>query len=188
MQQAPAGGMLPGRAHDQDAGAGHLPVGRRRLGRRLHPGRLRLLPRDRQPLGPGRVGPVRLLRVAFAVLLGPAPAPGVHARRPAGPVRAHRGEGRRARDPARHARHRPPRSGPRIPGRRSSATRTTTAASSSATSPNVTWGCCGRPAKGNPNGPEPTCSSRSGRSSSRSTRPSKGSSTWNGTAARPRRA
>jgi len=44
VQQAPAGGVLPGHAHDQVAGAGHLPVERRRLGGRLHPGRLRLLP------------------------------------------------------------------------------------------------------------------------------------------------
>jgi DDE family transposase len=37
-----------------------------------------------------------------------------------------------------------------------------------------------------PSGPAHTCSSRCVRSSSRSTRPSKGSSTWNDTAARPR--
>ena len=73
-------------------------------------------------------------------------------------------------------------------GRRSSATRTTTAATSSTTSPNVTWNCCVRPAKANPNGPARTCSNRSGRSSSRSTRPSRASSTWNDTAARPQRA
>ena len=41
-----------------------------------------------------------------------------------------------------------------------------------------------RPArKGEPDGPARTCSSRCGRSSNRSTRPSRASSTWNGTAA-----
>jgi hypothetical protein len=42
------------------------------------------------------------------------------------------------------------------------------AAASSTTSPNVTWSCCARPARENPNLPERACSNRSGRSSSRS--------------------
>lgn len=40
------------------------------MGGRLHPGRLRMLPGDGQALRSGRLGPVRLLRVALAVLLG----------------------------------------------------------------------------------------------------------------------
>ena len=52
-----------------------------------------------------------------------------------------------------------------------------------------TWGsgCCARPARASPSGPARTCSSRCGRSSSRSTRPSRASSIWNATAATPRR-
>lgn len=45
---------------------------------------------------------------------------------------------------------------------------------------------CGPPARGKPSRPGHTCSSRCGRSSSRSIRPSRGSSTWNDTAARAR--
>ena len=46
-------------------------------------------------------------------------------------------------------------------------------------------GCCGPPARASPPGPARSCSSRCARSSSRSTTPSKASSTWNGTAATP---
>jgi hypothetical protein len=50
--------------------------------------------RETVKLRPGRMGPVRLLRQPLALLLGPAAAPGLHAARPAGRVRADRGEGR----------------------------------------------------------------------------------------------
>jgi len=63
-------------------------VVRRRLGRRFHPGGMRPLPRDRQALGPGRMGGIRVLRQPFALLLGAAPAPAVHPARPVGRVRA----------------------------------------------------------------------------------------------------
>ena len=43
--------------------------------------------RDGEAVGSGRVGRVRLLRFAFALLLGAAPAPGVHAVGSAGGVR-----------------------------------------------------------------------------------------------------
>ena len=51
---------------------------------------------------------------------------------------------------------------------------------------NTSWpsrasGCCGRPARASRNGPARRCSSRCGRSSSRSTRPSRASSTSNST-------
>ena len=46
-------------------GRQHQPVDRRRLGGGLHPGRVRPLPRDRQALGPGRMGAVRVLRLAI---------------------------------------------------------------------------------------------------------------------------
>ena len=49
-------------------------------------------------------------------------------------------------------------------------------------------GCCARPARASRNRPLPTCSGRCGRSSSRSTRPSRASSTWNATVATPRQA
>ena len=58
---------------------------RRGVGRRFHPGRVRPIAGDRQAFGPGRLGRVRLLRLALSVLLGSAAAPGVHpARTPRG--------------------------------------------------------------------------------------------------------
>ena len=54
-------------------------VDRRRVGGGLDPGRVWALARDGETVGSGRVGRVRLLRFAFALLLGAAPAPGVHA-------------------------------------------------------------------------------------------------------------
>ena len=74
-----------------------------------------------------------------------------------------------------------------IPGRPSSATRTTSAATSRQTSPSVSWHCCARSARARRNAPGSTCSSRCARSSNRSTGPSRDSLTWNCTAARPRR-
>jgi len=59
---------------------------------------MRPLSRDRAAFEPGRVGRVRLLRVALKVLLGVASAPGVHTARPAGRVGVDRCEGRRTRD------------------------------------------------------------------------------------------
>ena len=56
---------------------------RRRVDRRLHPGRVRPVPGDRQALGPGRLGRVRLLRLALPLLLGAAAAPAVHPARAA---------------------------------------------------------------------------------------------------------
>ncbi|SCE31172.1 Transposase DDE domain-containing protein [Streptomyces sp. AmelKG-A3] len=53
---------------------------------------------------------------------------------------------------------------------------------SSTSWPSRTSGCCGRPVRASRNGPERPCSSRCGRSSSRSTRPSRASSTSNSTA------
>lgn len=73
----------------------------------------------------------------------------------------------------------------RHPGRRSSPTSTTTAARSSRPSPTVTSASSAKPARANPCGPAPGCSSRCGRRSNRSTRPSRGNSTSNYTAAVP---
>ena len=61
----------------------HRAVDRRRLAGRLHPGRMRPLAGDRQALGPGRVGRLRLVPQPFALVLGAAAAPGVHPARPA---------------------------------------------------------------------------------------------------------
>ncbi|SDP94193.1 hypothetical protein SAMN05421507_12350 [Lentzea jiangxiensis] len=46
--------------------------------RRLHPGRMRPLPADRETLGTGRLGEIRLLPLTLPLVLGPAPAPGLH--------------------------------------------------------------------------------------------------------------
>ena len=48
------------------------------LAGRLHPYRVRPLPTHRDALSPGGKGPVRVLRLPLTLLLGPAPAPGVH--------------------------------------------------------------------------------------------------------------
>jgi hypothetical protein len=76
---------------------------------------------------------------------------------------------------------------PELPAQRagpsSSWTRTTTAASSKPNSPTPAWTCSDRPARANAHGLEQRSSSHCGRSSSRSTTPSKASSTWNNTAA-----
>jgi hypothetical protein len=76
LQQAPAPGgwavapCHPGCRHR------HQPVDRRRLAGRLHPGGVWPLAGDHQALGAGRVGPIRLLRQPFALVLGAAAAPG----------------------------------------------------------------------------------------------------------------
>jgi hypothetical protein len=67
--------------------------------------------------------------------------------------------------------------------RRRPATGTTSAAPSKSSLPNRTCGCCGRPARAGRNGPAPRCSNHCGRSSSRSTRPSRVNSTSNSTEA-----
>ena len=70
-------------------------------------------------------------------------------------------------------------------GRPSSPTSTTTAASSRPPSPRSSCACCAQPAKASTNGPARTCSSPYARPSSRSTRPSRASSTSNATAVTP---
>jgi hypothetical protein len=158
------------------------PVGveRRRMGRGLHPGGMRPLPRDRQTLRPGRLGRIRLLPQPRPLLLGPAPAPGLHPSGPAHRLRPDRGQGHEretllgllAADASFCE---------SAPGRLSSATRTTSAVVSNANCPSMESSCCGLPVKVNGNGMAQPCSSRCGRSSNRSTRPSRDSLTSNGT-------
>jgi hypothetical protein len=61
---------------------------------------------DREALGAGGLGRVRLLRQPNPLLLGAAPAPAVHPARVAGWLRLDRGQSRRTPRPARHP-HRP---------------------------------------------------------------------------------
>src|SRR6266536_247942 len=77
---------------------------------------------------------------------------------------------------------------PPAPARPSSPTKTTSAVCSKRRWPPRACGCCARRARASPRGPARTCSGRCGRSSSRSTRPSRASSTWNATAGTPRQA
>jgi len=58
------------------------------------PGRVRPVPAGGPPVGVGRVGRLRLLRVALPVLLGPAAAPDLHPGRPADHLGAGRPETR----------------------------------------------------------------------------------------------
>jgi hypothetical protein len=60
------------------------------VGGGLHAGGVRPLQGHHPTLRPGRVGAVRLLRLTFPLLLGPAPASGVHAGRTADRVRVDR--------------------------------------------------------------------------------------------------
>src|SRR4051794_22971649 len=107
LQQAAARPDRHDRLADQHAGPRYQPVHRRRLDRGLHAGRMRPLPADGAPSGSGRWGGVRLRPQPLPLLLGPAAAPAVHRGRPAGRLRADRGESRRARDSPRHPGHRP---------------------------------------------------------------------------------
>ena len=160
-------------------------VHRRRVGGRLDAGRVRPLAGDRETLRPGRVGRVRLLRLALPLLLGPAAAPGVHPARAAGRLGADRRQGRRTRNPARDARRRPrPARHPARPDA-DRPTRTTTAASSKPRWPTPASSCCALPARARDPVRDNASSSHCGRSSSRSTTPSRANSTSNTTAAAP---
>lgn len=64
-------------------------------------------PADRAPFGPGRLDRVRLLRLPLTLLLGTAPAPGLHPAWTARRLGVDRGEGRRTRRARRHHRHDP---------------------------------------------------------------------------------
>jgi hypothetical protein len=81
---------------------------------RCHPGAVRRLPGDRQALRPGRVGALRLLRRAFALVLGAEAVPDHHPGRDARGLVPGRPQARRAR-----GRRRP--AGPRRPHRRAAA-------------------------------------------------------------------
>src|SRR5215470_15348705 len=63
---------------------------------------MRPLQRNGPPLRTGWVGRIRVLRQPLAVLLGLAPAPDRHPRRPPHRVRADRRQSRRTPDPAFH--------------------------------------------------------------------------------------
>jgi hypothetical protein len=97
LQQAAAGGVPAAQILHPGAGGRHRPVGRYRVGGRLHPGGVRPLPRDGQAFGPGRLGRLRLLRLPLALVLGVAAAPGLYPARPAGRLRAGQPQDRRAR-------------------------------------------------------------------------------------------
>ena len=144
------------------------------------------IPGDRQALGPGRVGRVRLLRLPLPLLLGAAAAPGVHPARPARRLGADRRQGRRTRASCRHPRRRPR----RWPGRHGRPDRDRRQEllrprlrgrphrpRHHAAAP----GPQGRDAAARANGSSNPCA----RSSSRSTTPSKANSTSNTTAAAP---
>jgi hypothetical protein len=74
------------------------------------------------------------------------------------------------------------------PGQTLITDKTTSAVPSRRRWPPRAGGCCAPRARASPSGPARTCSGRCGRSSSRSTRPSRASSTWNATAGTPRQA
>jgi hypothetical protein len=70
LQQAPAWRRRAAAPRRPGGRQRHRAVERRRVDRRLHAGGVRPLPGDRQALGAGRVGPVRLLRQPLALVLG----------------------------------------------------------------------------------------------------------------------
>lgn len=123
--------------------------------------------RDRQAFRPGRMGRVRVLRQSQPLLLGPAAAPGVHPPGPARHLRPDRSKSRRARDPAGPPRRRPAR--PDADRRQKLLRTRLRARAGRAGHPAAAAG----PARASRSGQERPCSSRCGRSSSRSTRPSK---------------
>src|SRR3954467_3551554 len=71
------GPRRPGR-RGTGAGRGHRPVGRSGVAGRLHPGGVPPLPPDGAAVEPGRFRRLRLPRLPLPLLLGTAPAPGVH--------------------------------------------------------------------------------------------------------------
>ncbi len=184
LQQAAAGLRRPGPARHPGVGRRHHAVDRRRVGRRLHPGRVRSLPGDGATLGAGRLGRVRLLRLPLPLLLGAAAAPAVHAGRPARRLRAHRRQSRRTPDAAGHLRRRP------RPGRRPARPILIGDKNYYGREFETALDQAGvrllRPArKGESDRAGARWSSPCARPSSRSTRPSKVSSTWNDTAGTP---
>ena len=106
LQQAAACRTATDQNGDPGPGPRQRLLVRQPLDCRLHPDPLRHVPPDSATLGPGRLGRLRLLRLAFAVLLGTAAVPGVYPGRDADPVGAGQPEDRRTRGPGRDARTR----------------------------------------------------------------------------------
>ena len=110
-------------AHDPSRGHKHRPVDRPSLGNRLHTRRVRLFTPYGETLESGRLGRLPMLLQPLPVLLGSAPAPGVHPVRVADHLGPDRPENKKARQPERapRERHEPgnsfallgPRRGPR---------------------------------------------------------------------------
>ena len=154
---------------------------------RCHPGAVRHLAGDRQAVRAGRVGGLRLLRGAFALVLGPEAVPAHHPGRDAGGLVPGQPEDRGTRGGRRTAR-------PRRPHRRAAAgsdphrrTRASPAGTSRTWSPPGS-GCSWSARTAATRHPGTGRSAGSGNGSNRSTTPSKASSTWNDTAAAPPRA
>ena len=106
LQQAASRRGRAGPDADPGAGRRHRGVDRRHLADRLDPGRVRPVPAHRQAVRPGRLGRLRLLRQPLPLLLGAAPASGLHPRRAADHVRARQPQDRRTRSRPRPARDR----------------------------------------------------------------------------------
>ena len=159
---------------------------RRRLADRLDPGRVRPIPAHRQAFRPGRLGRLRLLRQPLPLLLGSAPAPGLHPRRAARSRSRSTNPKTDERDVARDLLE----TEPDLLARR--AGQTLIADKGYASREFETFldrprrrDCCAPPTRTERHGPAPGSSNRSARSSSRSTTPSKANSTSNATAAAP---
>ncbi len=158
-------------------------VAPRRVAGGLHAGRVRHQPRDPKALRPRPMGPIRLVRVAFPLVLGPAAASCGHPGGAAGRVRSRRRESRRTRRLRRHDRR-----GPTSPGRArpSSPTTATAPKRSKPTSTTPASPCCAPPPEPRPHVPAPDSCGPCARSPNRSTRPSKAHSPSNATKHAPK--
>src|SRR5699024_6208964 len=97
IQQATASSTTPDQSVDPHPGPRHRLLERHRVDRRLHAGALRHLPLHPATFPAGRLGQLRLLRVALAAVLGAAALPGLRPLGHADPVGAGRSQDRRAR-------------------------------------------------------------------------------------------
>ena len=187
LSQAAQGGRAAAGRGDGLPGPRGAVVARPGAADRRHPGAVRELAGDGPPVRAGRVGRLRLLRGACALVLGPEAVPGHHPGRDAGGLVPGQPEDRRAR-----SRCRTP--GPCRPHRRTAAgtdpdrgTRASPGATSRTWSPPAT-GCTWSAPTAATSRPATGRSAGSASGSSPSTTPSKASSTSNATAAAPPKA
>lgn len=103
LQQAPPRSASADQAHDPGTRDGHRLLDGHSVDHRFHSSPVRDITTNRPAVGLGRLGQLRLLRVALPLLLGPSVVPGLYSDRNADHVGPGQPEDRRTRGPRRHA-------------------------------------------------------------------------------------